>query len=275
MMHFFYILVLMSVYTLSTAQMYERSPIATSVSLQGNNLFLTDVLSANSAYCSLSDIEHFTAGYEFASAPIAPQHGWHTLALAIPHKVATAGVFINHFSYDTYRQEQFGVSLGRSFGPLQAGANITAFRTAIRHYGARTSIIPSIALKYNLSKKWELGFHGFNTFASKSDEAYTQRFSWTATMGAHYQPQQQVHLYSFATLASQTYRLIWYGSFRYQYSEKFHLHTGFATSGQYAIGIGYRAGNLLTTIQFNWRQHVGISPSGSFIYEPGHEQHVN
>lgn len=157
---------------------------------------LSGIWSVNANQAGLAYIKRPTLAFAYQKSFSGQLVGSEAAIFAFPFKNQVLGVDFYRYGFDSYRQQEFGLSFAKKFGPgLSLATSLRYHQLIIDNYGKSNAFSADAGLSYQLNKYLILGAHLSNL--SKSSFNRQLIFSdlpLSIQFGAAYQASEQVLL---------------------------------------------------------------------------------
>lgn len=193
--------------------------------------------------------------------------GVYAFGLGLPTSAGTFGVSVQHFGFEGYNEQRFGLAYGRQLSDkLSIGAQFLGLNTQIAEYGSRFVLTFEAGMQVQLLPELELAAH-INSPA-RIEVVDGQYLPTLLSIGARYNPSKQVSL----LLEAQKdidHPVRTKVGVEYQVAAPFYLRFGAATNpAMVTLGIGYKiADRLLFDVASGYHEILGFSPAGGIRYQ--------
>lgn len=190
----------------------------------------------------------------------------YSLGLAIPSNAGTFGISINHFGFEVYNQQRFGLVYARQLlSKLSIGGEINYHNFNILEYGSVGAMSFELSLQYQIGQKITIG----TRIANPIEREFTtgEHLPTVLELGMRFQPSQKVSLAAEVEKqidmnpnfrAGLEYQLIDILFWRVGISSNPHLFTT-------GIGLDTPAGFKID-FAIRLHQYLGWSPGLSLVY---------
>ncbi len=184
-----------------------------------------------------------------------------SIAIVVPSKFINVGFSINHFGYELFNQQKFGLSLGKKLTrQFSLGVTFSYFEINISEQPHNGNLLGEFGLHYQPFLKWHLGMFIFNPTQSKYSLISYDRIPTYARFGASYDVSDKVQIIS-ETEQTLNQNIVLRGGIKYQIHEIFSLSIGAANNPVYiTFGTGIKLKNFKVDFAASIHQLLGISP---------------
>lgn len=179
--------------------------------------------------------------------------------------IGTFGLAIEHFGFEAYNEQKFGLAYGRKLSKrLSIGAQFNYLATRIRGYGTSHVFTFELGLQALVSKQLSLAFHVINPTLSSHNNG--DRLPSLFRFGARYKPFEDATILVELNKNLTDPFNVRFG-FEYQLHEKVYARTGFSVyPTEFSLGLGIHFKSLRIDFGSAYDIYLGFSPGLSVSY---------
>lgn len=247
----------------------DNFPVGSRSAAMGNaSVTISDLWSVQHNQAGLGNIKSVTAGLYVENCYMQTGVTIGALAVAIPTHGGTFGVTATYFGNDLYKDNKFGLSFGKSFGPkFSAGIQLDYMYTMLgENYGAAGAFTFEGGFIANITDKLKAGVHIFNPIRSKLADYNDERIPTLLRSGLSYTFSEKV-LVCAEVEKDIDYEPIFKGGVEYRVIQQLYLRAGISTNPTLnSFGFGLELKKLKLDFSTSIHQTLGVSPQVGAIY---------
>jgi hypothetical protein len=236
-------------------------------SVGASSVISQNVFSVFNNPAAISDFKKVNAGINSEQRFSEIKLNTSSIALVVPSKFINIGFSINHFGYELFNQQKFGLSLGKKLSKqFSLGVTFSYFETNISEQVPAGNFFGEMGLLYQPFSKWHFGMFIFNPNQSKYSFISYDRIPTFVRFGVSYDVSDKVQFIS-ETEQILNQSLVLRGGIKYQIHEILSLSIGAANNPVYlTFGTGIKLKSFKVDFAASVHQVLGVSPHLSISF---------
>jgi len=242
---------------------------ARGIAMGNTGLCFTDIHSAYANPAGLAFLKQFESNISAESRFSISELQNFSAAAAYPFNSGTFALSLNHFGFELYKEQRFGLAYGRKLFPnLSIGGQFLVLNTSIPEYGNKSNFTFELGAISQLLPHLKLGLHLYSPVRIKvlDDEYLPSIFS----LGLSYDASSKL-LVNLELEKQLDYELRLKGGIEYRIIEELALRTGLITnpfSSTFGAGYYLKSG-LSIDLASSWHEYLGLSPAIGISFRSG------